>query len=856
MTRREHSGHQKAIGRLRKIAPRRATLCTWRRATLCKGARSAEPASKDRGDQARLLPFFQYLQLGRFREFWTCSTPQGNSRPLTCSFAGGSGFASRAGNRKRDKPMTSVDHRSEVRPGKTVSPPIGAGTRKVPVADAARPGTEAQGWRPPDLAAVEELLQRLARAVRQFHTYPPTSPLCVDAIAACHKASVSLQGRGQLIFRVTPRELLVDDVGIGAGTVIEHELVRRLHRAHVGGLAVDRGASPRDFSQFCSDLIRCHDAATKTSLAELLASHGVDKIVPRMTPRPEVLAIGAPPAPLRSLVEHERSRRQALLVPGGAFNHMYPPDKGWVRLDPAASSDAISLADLAILVEDPAEFATMLLRLTDDDPAGSGAHQTALEQKFSDVATLFASLDPRLARLMFAKLARAVLDLEPERRKELLQRTILPGLLDGRVDGTVLKDFPDLDLAESLCLLLELETAAPEVLTAALNRLELPEDRRMTVVPLLEARLRGGELAGTSAEARQKESSIDRFARKLIRIDPADGKSFAEFAAFDLSIDGQTAATIARVRETIGTTDLLVIQLECLSSLVRLEPNPSVVKMFLGRILGPLEELERASRWADLATWIARYWQLADAVREPRPEVAEAIGKALDAFCTRDHAMRLIELYDTDVKGRAAAGALLEAFGVAIAPVLVALFDDPAVQSKVLPLVQLMSEHAKLLGPALAAQVGRGGIAATRAIVGVLGFAGAGYETAVAAQLGHRDEQTVREALRALARIGTSRAAAAVAVQIRDGSRSVQDIAEEALWGFPASQANAQLRELIARRDFVLHNPQIAERLLDRATRTKVSGLEQALAGLAPLRFRFWNPSLMRVGRKARELLG
>src|SRR5437867_8362769 len=43
------------------------------------------------------------------------------------------------------------------------------------------------GARPADFAAVEEFLHLLARAVRQFHTYPTTSPMCADAIAACHK---------------------------------------------------------------------------------------------------------------------------------------------------------------------------------------------------------------------------------------------------------------------------------------------------------------------------------------------------------------------------------------------------------------------------------------------------------------------------------------------------------------------------------------------------------------------------------------------------------------------------------------------------------------------------------------------
>jgi hypothetical protein len=368
--------------------------------------------------------------------------------------------------------------------------------------------------------------------------------------------------------------------------------------------------------------------------------------------------------------------------------------------------------------------------------------------------------------------------------------------------------------------------------------------------------LREGEPAGTSADAWRKEPGIDRYARKLIRIDLAGGKSFAEFGAFDLSMDDQTAATIAKVRDAIGTTDLVVSKLECLWSLVRLEPNPSVVKTFLRRIERPLEELERASRWQDLASWVARYRQLADALQEPRPEVAEAIAKALDTFCTRDRAMRLVELYERDGQGRGVAGALVEGFGAGIAPMFVALLDDPAVRSKTRPLVQLMGEHAQLLGPVLVEQVGQCGIGATRAIVGVLGFAGAGYESAVAAQLGHRDEQTVREALRALARIGTGRAAAAVAAQIQHGSSWVRGVAEEALWHFPPAQANAQLRELIARRDFMVRNPQIAERLLDRAARTGTSGLEQALTALVPLRFRFWNPALVRVARKAREIRG
>jgi hypothetical protein len=136
----------------------------------------------------------------------------------------------------------------------------------------------------------------------------------------------------------------------------------------------------------------------------------------------------------------------------------------------------MSLLDLAVLADDPATLASMLLRLTDDGEEVPPAQ--ALQKKYSDVAMLISALDPGIARRMFGKLARAVLDLDPSSRQALLKRTVLPGLLDGRVDGAILRDFPDIDLAESLCLLLDLETAAPELLTTALSRLELPEDRQ------------------------------------------------------------------------------------------------------------------------------------------------------------------------------------------------------------------------------------------------------------------------------------------------------------------------------------------------------------------------------------------
>ena len=163
---------------------------------------------------------------------------------------------------------------------------------------------------------------------------------------------------------------------------------------------------------------------------------------------------------------------------------------------------SVSLPDLAILVDDPTTLATMLLRLADDGPEGSAVTPaTALERKFSDVTKLFSVLEPRLARVMFAKLAGAVLSLDTNRRQNLLQKTVLPGLLDGEPDGAVLQDFPDVDLADALSLLLDVETAAPELLATALNRLELTAERRESMATLLEERVRTRLGAGSAGQA-------------------------------------------------------------------------------------------------------------------------------------------------------------------------------------------------------------------------------------------------------------------------------------------------------------------------------------------------------------------
>jgi hypothetical protein len=640
---------------------------------------------------------------------------------------------------------------------------------------------------------------------------------------------------------------------IGAA-IVSHELARRLHAARVAALDIDLQAMPRHLSRFCARLVQCDGlSTTKTTLAELLADDGVDTIVPVMAPRPEVLDVGVPAAPVCDLVEHEQQRRQTWLADGAPINYLYPPGKGFLRLDPATRLDHISLADLAVLVDDPAALATMLLRLTDDDPVGADECNSALERKFTDVATLFTSLDPRLARVMFAKLARAVLELEPARRKNLLRRTILPGLLDGRSDGAVLRDFPDLDLVDSLFLLLDLETAAPEVLTTALHRLDLPSERRDTVVPLLNARLREASHQGPD-DSRQRE--IDRLAGRLIRVDGAAGRDFSEFAAFDLSIDDQASAAMANARDAIGAASTPLARLGLLAHLVRLQPNPAVADALLRQAMALFGSLERSGRWQDLASWAATYCRLATALRSSRPDVATAITNALAAFQTPARIAALADLHDGSAENKRIANALVDAFGVTLVAGMLALLDDPSAQSKAPAVISLMCDHAPLVAPALASRLASGAGPAARAIVKVLGFAGAGYEAVIEAQLEHGDEQTSREALRALARIGSTQAAAFVAGRLQADRVERRAAAEEALWRFPAAHARAQVRQLLGSRDFVVAHPDLASRLLTRAANSGAGtdSIQDVLPDIESLRFRFWNPGLVRVALKAREL--
>jgi hypothetical protein len=697
-----------------------------------------------------------------------------------------------------------------------------------------------------------EFLQLLGRAARQFRTYPATSPLCTDAIGACHQAFMALDLDRPLAFRIARHEVLLDDDAIGRDTIIEHEICQPLYRARVSSVEIDRTVSFRDWARFCALLAAAvRRAHGSPGLPELLLDAGVGAIVLGVTPEPELFDIGTPAQAVGDLVERERERQAAATVVSPS-QHLYPPDKGWVRFDPAVGFESISLLDLTVLVNDPAELAAMLTRLVDDEPIDAAGRAAALEQRYSDIVLLIGALDPRLGRMLFSKLARGVLDLDPERRRSLLRRAILPNLLDGRVDGeAVLGEFPDVDLAQALCLLLDLETAAPQMLAVALDRLHLPPDRRKTVVPLIEA-----GVADASPDRALQDSAtadLERRAGALTRIDPAAGKAFDEFTAFDLSMDDAVTAALSQARQEILAVDDVDALLACVSRLVTVEPNPAIADAVLARGTSAFQTLVRGKRWDEARRWFTEFAALATTLQPTRSDVASVVSDAIGRLCDRDLVLHLAALCSTPA-GRTTATAIVAAVGQSIVPAWLDALEAAGDRARVRGLTPAVSESARLLAPAIVQRLPSLGTEAARVAVAVLGFADAGYETAIAAVASSRDERTSREAFRALARIGSAKAAALILEQLEEGPAAIQAAAEEALWHLPPALVVSRAGELLGRRRFVTRHPQVAVRLIEKAAHD-AAGLAPVLQSLIPLRFHFWSPAVARVGARARALL-
>jgi hypothetical protein len=696
-----------------------------------------------------------------------------------------------------------------------------------------------------ELSRVEEFLQSLARAVRQFHTYPAASPRCVEAVEECHRA-LALIDLDLLPCVVSPHELLVNGDAFGRGTLIEHELARRLSEARCHALEISRGATARDVAHLCTELAARLENNVRP-LGERLHNRGVERIQVSAAYEPQMLDVSAP-APLCASVELNRQRSQATHG-AGRVTHLYPADKGWVRVDPGVPTRGVTLSGLAVLVEDPASLAQMLSKLVSSPGEPLLAPGDALEERCEDVARLYTSLDPAVARARFAKLASTVLSLEPTQRRRLLSNSVLPALVDGRPEGELLRDFSDVDLADALSLLLDVETAAPELLSTALDRLQLSPARRETVGPLLEERIRARH--GADAGDRRNDAALQERTQQLIRVVSGDA-SFDDFAAFDLCIDDSTEAIIAGTSDAISATNLVDARLTCVSQLMVLNPNPEIVERLLRDATRLLGELERTNAWPQLASQLTALQRTATVFRESRAEVSAAIVSTIESFFTPSRFGRLLTMYEAGGEDRVVANAIIAACGPSLTGAVLRSVQDASRDKRIL---QLVCDHAVTFAPAIAGTLDELTIPQRVAAIQALGAAGRGFEPYISRQLAHPSEVVVREALRALGRIASDDAAEMVTRFVLRQGTSGAVAAEDVIWQFSPIATHHCLRSLLRQRQFVVDNPGFTLRLLQRTDRFEPSKLSDVLTPLKSLRFRFWNRPLAQIGRRAAELL-
>lgn len=703
------------------------------------------------------------------------------------------------------------------------------------------------------LEAIDTFLTLLAKAVRQLHAYPVTSPVCVDAVNACRLHLAAIDGPDEISLTITPDALHVHEHPVGEHPFVRQELVRRLRRARVADLTVQRECTARDLTRFCMNLLRVSESADRAlSVAALMAEDGVEAIIVQVTSRREVLPV-APSAPSqRDLVAHERRRREEGLQPNTRRVHLFPPHRGWIRLDPAEVYDGVSLADLAILVDDPTELAKMLNRLVEEGHAQGDTDPQVLDRRFSDVSALFAGLEPRLGRVMFGKLARILLGMDGERRRELLKRKVLPAIFDGRPDVNVLHAFSDAELAESLCLLSDSETAGTALAFSALDHLKLAPERRAVILPLMDEILRAHidpalGLDGATAIA------LDQQARRLTRIESTGRRSFVELSGFDFRLDAQARETIGSVCEGIRDTDGVLVELLCLVNLIGLQPNPEVAADFVQGAIERARQLVADGRWSDVAFALERLATISAAMRERRPEVIALVDAELNALATPEFAAALLAQHDQGKDSQAISLKLVDALGPAIAPALLSLLEtDPHAASVA---VGLMCERASLFAPALADGIPTYSRQTLAHVARVLGHVGAGYEDHLCGLCNQKDEKTTREALRALSRIGTPHAAQVVGVVARGARTWMATATVETLLRFPPETGAQAIRDLLAHRPFVLSQPAAASRLIGRVAQAKVPNLEPVLRDIWSMRYRFWNRALVRAAHDAGALL-
>lgn len=678
----------------------------------------------------------------------------------------------------------------------------------------------------------------LGRTVQRHRVYPAASPLCQGSVSECRSALEGLSAE-TLELRVTPRELFHGSDSL-PGTAPLSELAERLFRADVEVLRVQRETPPKELGRFCRQLATWDRRGQRDgSFAEVLDEQGVSSITARAADKLEVLEIGVVSAERLARLSEERSAR----APEDQLGEAQGRHQAWIQVDTDCDVESIDLVDLAFLVDNQADLAQVLYDIAEGGPQSASSGE-ALRESIAELVELYSSLSPRVAEQRFAGLARTLMTLDTETRHALTRDVLMPDLLETGRTARLLQLLPDGEVVEAVRTLAELEVGAPGLVKLAFDRLALPDERRATL-----ARAVGESLVGEGAAGTADSSSAVR-----LSADGSGGRDFREYTAHELSVDDRTAAELDRIKAAFEEADRVTEWLRCCANLVRHLRNPDHAEEMLERAAETLISLieadaERAARSVD------ELRAAADEVREHRPEVAEAVDGLMLSVCSPSFLRVLAEDWAEQGGPDPAGQALLIALGTASMEALVRFFEEESSRAIRRRIMDFMCDNADAFADASVPYLSDERWTVVRNMVLVIGHAGPGREADLAPLVGHREDRVAREALLALARIGSAEAAELVLSRLVEEDPSRLAMAEESIRTFPVEEGRRQTRRLLADRRFLRRSPKLARGLVERFVPKDAAGWEEVLSPILPLRFRFWSPKQMALGRAAAAAL-
>jgi hypothetical protein len=383
--------------------------------------------------------------------------------------------------------------------------------------------------------------------------------------------------------------------------------------------------------------------------------------------------------------------------------------------------------------------------------------------------------------------------------------------------------------------------------SAGIAKLDLPESRMTAIVGSVTDRLNN-----SSAASPESDSSMlsDDNAAHLLRAANDGDREFLAFRSFDLSIQDDASAALAESVRQIEETDDVAVQLQCFADVLALSADTQVVSSILRKSRGLFHSLERRSDIALLAPWLARYARVGLSREATDPETAALIREALAEYLTPEFIHRVSRL-EAPPSGELPLVTIicgLKSIGVAALIDSLQVESDRSARNR---LLNSLAPRAPELADDLASYVGHSEWYVVRNVLMLLGHGGPGHEEAVARCIEHDDPRVVREALLALARIGSDGGAQLTAGALEGGPAAARRQAAEALWCYPPEVSNPLVRSALENRRLLREYPDLVRLLTEGAVRRDVPGLEEIFRRFRWSLLMIWNPDRRALGWRA-----